>query len=72
MLLKFGCFLYSCLKAAPSGVSVEGPAAKHRKDKDKLEMEVNAVGLNTTSMKKKKAAQVVIPASLITEGQACL
>jgi hypothetical protein len=28
--------------------------------------------LNTTSMKKKKAAQVVIPASLITEGQACL
>lgn len=54
MFLKFGCFLYFCFKVVLFGVSVEGLVVKYRKDKDKFEMEVNVVGLNIISMKKKK------------------
>ena len=33
-----------CLKAGPSAACVEGPAVNQRKDKGKLEKEVNAFG----------------------------
>lgn len=44
IFLKFGFFVYYCLKIAPFIVFVKGLAVNHRKDKDKLELEVNAVG----------------------------
>lgn len=43
-VLKFDFFGVDCLKVGPSAACVEGPAVNHRKDKGKLEMEVNAFG----------------------------